>query len=364
MASPLCGTGLYANDVLCEVINKLDGLNDLALQLKDEALLAIESLKQATEDGIGDITAINYSADTSGVSFTYTPPTEPTEPDYSGLGPSTPVFPDAPTITPIDPVDAAPAVPSAYDVGAASASLIATTVVDDIFDRASERLTRVSVKEERDAVYDAAAMGLGLPSSTLAVRLLAAQQSANDKISEAALEQAVQEGVWRREDTKTLHGLNVQNWPLHPDLELRTYQAEEGLQIEAYKSGLGAETDAYVAVVNGLSKAYQTQVDWLTGYLNAETARYSARLDGMRANIASEAEKRGWTEMQLRDILEQADKATGYAIEKARIIIENTYRAEEAVAQLMVGMTQGVFSAADYGLSGQGTQSVSESIAS
>jgi hypothetical protein len=84
----------------------------------------------------------------------------------------------------------------------------------------------------------------------------------------------------------------------------------------------------------------------------------------MKTNIASEAERRGWSEMQLRDLLEQADKATGYAIEKAKAILENTYRAEEAVAQLMVGITQAAMSAADYGLSGSGSQSVSETISS
>ena len=48
----------------------------------------------------------------------------------------------------------------------------------------------------------------------------------------------------------------------------------------------------------------------------------------------------------------------------ARAMIENTFRAEEAVARLSVGVASAVMSAANYALSGSGSQSISESISS
>jgi len=500
-----------ADEVICEVIRKLDALNDLAVALKDEALQSLADLRAAGEGSIDGIQNINYAA--SVTLGDYSAPDAPDEPDYSALGPTSPSFPTAPVITDPDPVDAAPTVPSgysvptavvdtapalpteytigsytvgtpptvsgyavgtvvvdtaptvpaAYDVPAASGALISSTVIDDIFDRASARLARVSVKAERDASYMAAGMGLGLPSSALLLRLGKAQQETNERTSEAALEQSIQEGVWKREDVKVLHGMHIQNWPqkpeldlrswqskeqldvtaytaetdanirgatanasilmdgfrtvetvgidaykaetdanirgwpLKPELSLRTYQAYQGLTLDAFKSEVDGnirnwplqpgleeqtwkdketldveqyraanvnKTQAYSTVVDGLSKAYSTQVTWVLGYLDAEGKRYAARLDGMRTNVASEAERRGWDEMKMRNALEQADKATGYAIEKAKTILEVQRQTEEAIAQLMVGLAQGVFSAANYNLQGSGSQAVTESIAS
>ena len=364
MASPLCGTGLYANDVLCEVINKLDNLNDLALTLKDEALSAINDLKLASETALDTINAIDYTVDTAGVNKTYVPPTPPTLEDFSTLGPTPPTFPDPPTIEEFVGVDTPPTVPAAYTVpDATTTALISDAAIESIFDKAADRLSQVSLKEEKDAQYYAAAKGIGLPSASLLKRLEMAQQETNSKISDAAIEESIQEGVWKREDAKTLHELAIRNWSLKPELEEKTWYNKESLDLEAYKAFV-SYANGYGAITDALATKYRAQIEWVLGYLDAENSRYQAQLEAMKTNIASEAERRGWSEMQLRDLLEQADKATGYAIEKAKAILENTYRAEEAVAQLMVGITQAALSAADYGLSGQGTQSVSENIAS
>lgn len=370
--SVLCNSGIAANDVLCEVINKLDELTALTLTQLTLANDAIADLKTAGLTEISGIGAIDYNVTTTGntgVDMLYSAPSEqPTEPDYSALAPEDPEFPDAPVIGDLAPVDAAPDVPDAYSVPAALDgsgnvnALISESDFDDIYDRAADRLARVGVKAERDAVYRASAMGVGMVSAALTIGLASAEEETNQRISDAALEQSNQEAIWKREDTKTLHGLHLTNWPLKPQLELDSYSSEEGLEIEAYKAETGAQTRGYSDVINGLTGIYGSKVAWTTGYLGAESARFNARVDKLRADISSEAERRGWSELQLRDILEQADKATAYAIQKANIILEVNRQTGEAVAQLMVGVLQGLSSAADYSLSGSGSQRVNASV--
>lgn len=335
--------------------------------------------------------------------------------------------------------------------------LITDTVFDDLYDKAAGRLARVGAKEERDAVYMASAMGLGLPSASLMKRLERAQHGINTKTSEVALEHTVNAGVWKREDVKTLHGMHIQNWPLKPDLDLKAYQIQWSLQtalytaetganiqgwplsaqlaLEAYKAQEGLETDAYKAETGanvqnwalrpGLEQdahkttesleieAYKThtnasianwpehtklatavwqtqgqldstlyktaedaknsnyssqvsgfgsEVQWTLGYLNAESQRFAARLDELKAELSREAERRGWSQLELQGILTQADKTTGYAIDQAKAILATTQQAEEAISQFLAGLTQAVYSAANYNLSGRGSQSVSESV--
>jgi len=360
----LCGTGIYANDVLCEVITKLDAFNVLALQLKDEALAALAALEADTLSAVAGITAIDYDGSAaSGVNVSYSAPDEiPDISDFSGLGPTSPTLPAEPVVGDLAEVDTAPVVPAAYTVPAATTALISDSDIDDIFDRTAARLARIGTKEERDASYRASSMGIGMLTASLTKRLQRAEEGTNQKVSEAALEQSVQEGVWKREDVKTLHGLHIQNWPLHPRLELDTYKAEEGLEVEAYKVEQDAKTGGYRNIAAAQADVFRSEVQWALGYLGAESDRYRSFADKLRADLAGEAERRGWSEMELRSVLEQADKDTGYAIQKAQVTLETVRQSSEAVAQLMIGLTQGVFSAADYNLSGRGSQSVTESI--
>lgn len=291
----VCGTPFYANDVICEVINQLDQLLSLAIDQKDEAITIIRQLETDTSNKIANLSGIDYDLDTRNIPLNFTAPSvNTTEPDYSALGPTAPAIPD-------------------------SGPLLDSTTIDDIWERAATRLTRVSTKEERDASYMASSMGLGLPSSTLLKRLDAAQQETNNRTSEVALEQAIQEDTLGREDTKALLALQVQQ---------------------------------YSAAWSGI----QT-------YLDAESKRFSARIDNLRANIAEESERRGWSELQTRIAIEEADKNTAYALQKAKEINDTMITTQQAVAQQMIGLTQSMFAASNYGLSGSGSQSVNTSVA-
>jgi hypothetical protein len=357
----LCGTGIYANDVLCEVIDKLDELQTNALSIKDLALAQLEALRDAALTEVTGYTGIDYNVPSAPGS--YTPPVATaTEPDYSTLAPTVPTLPDSPTVGAAVAITDPPDLPDAYVVGDADARLITDTDFDNIYTKAKARLARVSVKEERDAQYMASSQGIGLVSTSLLKRLGAAQQKTNERVSEAALQQAVEEATSLREDVKTLHSLNIENWPLKPKLEQDSWATQEELEIRAYEAEQKAKADIYGSATSGLTGLYKAQVDWISGYINSETERFKARLESIRTDLAKEAEKRGWEELELRYNLETAEKETAFAIEKAKLTLNIMTEAEQAIAQLMVGLAQGIFSAADYGLSGQGQQSVNMSI--
>jgi hypothetical protein len=286
MSSPLCGTGFAVSDVLCDVINNLDGLQTQADAFKTQAELALASLESVANEQIEGLAAVDYDGTAlSGV-------------DLDG--------PDAPTFS----GGAAPTVPAAYDPGAASTLLISSTVLDDIFNREAARLSQVGVKDERDAQYRLSSMGIGMPSTALAMALAEAQQNTNNKTSQTAQDKAIAEGEWLRDDVKTLHELNIRNWPLKTELDVRVWEATH---------------------------------------------------NKFRADIQLYAEQRGWTELEVRALLEQADKATGYALEKAKVLYQVATETQKAISQFYVGLTASLYSAANYNLSGSGSLSHSTS---
>ena len=163
MASPLCGTGLYANDVLCEIIDNLDTLMAAAQTANDNAQDAMGNLEDQTLLEIQTLGDINYSVNTDAVPKSYVPPTGPTEPDYASLSPTAPTVPtDAQT------------------------TLIDDTTIQDIYNQEADNLARISVKEERDAQYKASSMGIGMASAALTQRLNEAQEATNQRLQEIA----------------------------------------------------------------------------------------------------------------------------------------------------------------------------------
>lgn len=306
MSSSLCGTGLYANDVLCEVIDKMSQLFEESSTMLETALSAVAAFEEASENSMSVVTEIEYDVDTSGIPSDYAHSDNPVEPDYTGIIPAVPAAPDLPTAptlttaptipsayqvgshaidslssppdgyditdhvvtagptippsyvptsapTSISPpavpapykpdpltVDAIPVVPAGYDLPDADVGLIASSVSDDIFDRASEKLTRAALADSRRASYSLAAKGIGLATASLLMRMKEADQELTDKLSEAALTQSITEGEWSREDAKALHELHIRNWPLKPAADLDSYKAKEGFDISAWEAILNA----------------------------------------------------------------------------------------------------------------------------
>lgn len=294
MASPLCGTGIYANDVLCEVIRNLDDLMDAAQIANDNATLALQDLKEESQQEIEDLSAIDYSVDLSAVPKNYTAQTGPQEPDYSGLTPTSPTIPDS------------------------DEALISDATITDIFNDTADRLTMVSVKEERDASYQASSMGVGMMSASLAKKLEEATENTNKRIQEVAIKQGISEGEWKREDTKAILGLQLQD--------------------------------------------FSEEIKSLATYLGAETDRFGERVNKYKADIQAEGERRGWSELQIKSLLEEADKATGFALQKAKAILDITRETSQAVAQLSITLANAIYSAANYHLQGQGQQAINTNI--
>jgi hypothetical protein len=305
---------------------------------------------------------ITYAPDVSGVDQTYEPvDTNVTEPDFSTLEPDMDGLPATPSLVDAPTFDPAPTVPAAFSVPGYTERLITTSVFDDIFNRAAAKLARVNVKEERDAYYMASAMGIGMLTPALTIRLQEAQEKANQAVNQAALEESIQEGTTYREDAKALLGFGIQNWPLKPTLDLDSYKAENELTLEAFKGQNETLTTAYAALVGAITQRYSAKVAWVTGYLGAQAQVYASRVDRMRANIGAEAERRAWSELQIKTILDIAENDVKYAIQKAQVLLETVAKAQEVLAQLSVGLAQAMLAAANYNLNGGSNFSYSSS---
>lgn len=279
----------YAGCQIDKIIRKAD-------DLKNAALAAIKDLNDHAEEGMIAIGNVgNYNAKTDGVPQEYAPYTGrlPYEPDFSDTVPDAPEMPNAdePLITPCD--------------------------IDAIFNRAKAKITKTNRKATDEAMYVSGRMGIGMSSPTLRMSREKADYENNGRTVEAALESAVQEGQWKREDKKDI--LNLQ------------------------------------------ATIYQAGANGSASYLNAETARFQARLEQVKTHIQKEGERRGWSELQMKVILEKADKVVFYSLEKTKVLIASLEQADQATAQLLATMAQGLYAAADVGVSGSGNYSGSES---
>lgn len=360
----ICASELYSNQTICEVIEQLDQVKDDISDTYSNVLEQLEILRQAGESEIAGIGNIDYLADTSGIPVDYTAPTAASEPDYSGNQPPIPSLPATPTIEDLSPVDDHPAIPAGYVVPDADSQLISDSIFDDIYNREAERLARIGTKAERDAFYQASARGIGMPSPSLSLALSRAQQETDMQTAQVAQDKTIQEGEWLREDVKTLHELQIRNWPLRVQAEQGAWQAKESLDIQSYAAEQSNKVAVYQAAVSGLVENFNSQTAWAIGRVEAETGRYQARIQQQTANIASEAEKRGWSQLQIQTALEEADKETGYALQKAVAILSSAREVEGVILQVMGTLLSSQYTATSYSLHGGGSQSVSESISS
>lgn len=200
-----------------------------------------------------------------------------------------------------------PSVPTAYTVPDATTRLITDTDFDDIYARANARLAREATKVEQEAYDEMAEMGIGLASGPLLSRLAAATQKRAELVSEAAISRAVSEAEMLRDDVKTLHGLHI---------------------------------DAY----------------------NGATSRFGELRGIFEAEIRSEGERRGWSQMEISDILEKADKSAGYALDIAKNVNEVLVSTQNNIAGYLIGLAQSLFANANISVSGSGSASVTTSV--
>ncbi len=359
----ICASPLYSNQTICEVMGHLNDVIESADVTSDLAIAALSSLQTNVEDGITAMDAIDYVPGTAGIDDSFVAVDDVQGmPDFSSMGPTTPTLPGSPTSGTLTAVGAAPIIPDGYVVQDADDLLIDSGTFDAIFTREAERRAAVGVKAERDAMYNTSRMGIGGVTAALSIGLKAAQETTNLDVSDVAREKAIAEGGWLREDVKTLHGLHVQNWPQKPTLDLEAYKAEEGMKIEGFSAQEGANSQGYEATIKGLTAVFDSEVKMVLGALDAETARYKAFLEKKRVDIAEEAERRGWSEMQMKTALEEADRSTAYAIEKTKYILESLRMTTNTTAEIIGALASSMYSAANFNLSGSGSQSVTETV--
>jgi hypothetical protein len=274
-----------------------DVLNYIACQT-DRILDAADALKGEALAAIEDLTVnANKAMDSISNATDYKADTGGVPDDYGPYTGPIPVEPDFSYVVPSPPQIPNPNEP-----------LVTACEYDATFNRAKQKITKVNRKERFEALYATSRLGIGMAQPSLNAALQTADYESAGRTVEAALEQTVTEANHRREDRRDLLNLSAQ--------------------------------------------VYQATAQGATSYLNAETQRYTARMEQLKVHIQSEAERRGWSEMQLKVILEKADKESEYALEKAKAIAAAMESADQAVAQFLSAMAQGLYSAASLGLSG------------
>ena len=290
--SGLCGTPYYANDVGCSVGDYLDDFITHAIDSEaalNTALLELSNIYDA------NTTTPNYSPDTSSVNKTFVAPTVTlARGDYASLQPTEVTLPSP-------------------------GALLDSTALDAIYAKARSRITRAFQKEIRDALESTGTLGLGLPTPTTTAATRVANQRSAEGISQAALEQAAQEGIWAREDIKTIYTWELQNFTS---------------KWEVIKSRLQAEEDT----------------------LRSKIQQYLGE-------IQREAERRGWSQMQITEVLEEAKTSADTAIRWGQINLQKLMQVEEVIVRMKAAVFQGWLQQADLQLSFQGSQSVSTSVA-
>lgn len=182
--------------------------------------------------------------------------------------------------------------------------------IDGIYNSARAKIDRDARGAVHDVMNRAAYNGVGMSNISYLAGMREVRVETTRATAEAAISQAVQTGQWRREDRL------------------------EGAKIAA---------QVYEASTRGFAE-----------YIEAETNRYRARLEKVKNHLMSEAERRGWSELQVKTILEKEDKRLYYSIERAKALVAVLTEVNGTVAELLSGLASGVWSAIDLGMSGRG----------
>lgn len=288
----LCGTGIYANEVACEIGAYIDDFIDKAVSSEAALDTALSDFTTAYDT---NITQVNYEAVspslTVGVNTTFVAPTEtPTRGDYSGLQPTEVTLPSR-------------------------AGLLDSTAWDAIFARARSRIARATAAKYRNDINETGALGFGIPSPALTAATREATQAQTDGVAMAALEQAAQESTAERDDIRLILGLEIQNFTAKWDV-IRTRLA-------------------------------------------AEEETFRSKIQNYLAQVQREAERRGWSQMEINSILQQAKDNVESAIAWGRLTLDKLMQAEEVIIRMKAAVFQTWLQAADLGLTFTGSQSVS-----
>ncbi len=283
----LCGTGWYANEVGCSVGNWIDDFIANAELAEAAVNTALADLATAYD---ANTTTPVYNANLGGITYTFTPPgINPTRGNYSDLAPTEVVLP-------------------------ARAGLLSDVESDAIFERGRARITRAFQANVRAALEQPASLGLGMASPAILRRVAEANQKKAEGTAQIALEQAAQEGVWAREDIKTILTMELTNFK-----EKWT----------AIKERLTAEEDT----------------------LRSEVAQYTSELQ-------KEAERRGWTTLEVQTLLKDAETNVNVAIQWGRITLEKLMQAEEIIVKMKAAVFQAWLQSASLSMSFDASQSL------
>jgi len=289
----LCGTGIYANEVACEINNYIEDFVAKAVASEQALDTALTAFTTAFDDNISPVSYAAVSPSlTATISKAFTAPTEsPVRGDYESLEPTEVTLPSR-------------------------AGLLDSTAWDSIFARTRSRINRATAAKYRNDINETGALGFGISAPALTAATREAVQAQTDGVAVAALEQSAQESLAERDDIRLILELEVQNFTA---------------KWEVIRTRLAAEEETF-----------------------------RSKIQNYLAQVQKEAEKRGWTQMEINDILQQAKDNAETAIGWGRIALDKLMQAEQIVIQMKAAVFQTWLQAADLGLNFSGSQSVSD----
>lgn len=179
--------------------------------------------------------------------------------------------------------------------------------------------------------------------------------------------------------------------------EIDAYTAQENAQIEAYKAQHGNEVSVFAAEEQAKSAAYGAEwrakadvygVDAniygtdgsvfsaqssstinlynaegqiVIGLTNAENERHNVLRNVFASEIDSETAKLGWSKAETDTLLQVADKEFQETVRVAELTVNNLIEAASRISELRTMLAQGLYSAANYNLTGYASQTVTGS---
>lgn len=196
----------------------------------------------------------------------------------------------------------------------ARAGLLPEAASEALFTKARARVARGYATGAQAAFYQAGA-GVGMGAGKLHTALRQVEQDAKDKTAQVAIEQAVQEGVWYREDVKAIL-----------ELELQQFKA---------------------------------RWDVIAGRLKAEEDTLMGNIAKFEARLKAEGERRGWTTIQVDAVLREEIARVQSGLNAADIRMRQLFGLHQEIVKVKASLAQSYLQLADTNLSFDGSQSIS-----
>lgn len=363
-------------DVTEQVLARSDELSNQADIWGADTASRMDALAAEASAKLGILDNESYIPDFSGLDLGYNGPggTQPeyeTAPDYSSEGPADLTMTDGDTLS------EDPAATTAFsftegtyvpilktEIGAALTSvlggnlLLPTAVVTAMYDRVVLEFGREQVAAEWAASDNGASKGWELPAIATLARIVKAEDQSSKRLSAALLESYIQEWVNKQTDMWNA----VKEGTTFEGMWIDDYHKLQDRSLEAAK----ATVDKAISINDDVIKRDDLKLrkyasEWAAfgEQIRAEVARMQADIASVRLVIDSEQARHLYESSIVAKGTKVEDGETGLAIERAKLVVENSLGTLTQLASLTANVAMALMAASDVSL-GTGTSMASD----